>query len=75
MKFMSNKTVAIATLVSWGFILVISMVNGFLYGSPPVDSVLPPILAALIGWFAFIVTIYAVVKLYQSPENGGSEMV
>lgn len=74
MKFMSNKTIAIATLGSWVLILVISLINTMLYGSPPADSILPQLLAAFIGWFAFIVTILAVIKLYQSPENGGGMM-
>jgi len=71
MKNISNKVVALTALGSWGLILVISLLNGFLYGSPPIDSVLPPLLAALIGWFAFIATIVAVVKLYLTPDNNG----
>jgi hypothetical protein len=69
MKNISNKVVALTALGSWGLILIISLVNGFLYGSPPIDSVLPPLLAALIGWFALIVTIGAVVKLYFTPDS------
>jgi len=71
MRHIPNKLVAIATLGSWALILVISLVNGFMYGSPPVDSILPPVVAALIGWFAFVVTIFAVVKLYLSSDVGG----
>ena len=73
MKNISNKTVALTTLGSWALILVISLINGFMYGSPPVNSILPPLLAALIGWFAFIVTILAVVKLLLTPDNSGSD--
>jgi len=69
MKNISNKVVALTALGSWGLILIISLVNGFLYGSPPIDSVLPPLLAALIGWFALIVTIGAVVKLYFTLDS------
>lgn len=72
MQNISNKTVALITLGSWGLILVISLINGYLYGSPPVDSILPPLVAALIGWFAFIVTIFAVIKLYLAPDNSSS---
>lgn len=69
MKHIPNKIVAIVTMASWALILFISLINGFLYGSPPVDSILPPIAAALIGWFAFIVTIAAVIKLYLTPDH------
>lgn len=71
MRNISNKLVAVITLSSWALILVISLINGFLYGSPPVDSILPPLVAALIGWFAFIVTIFAVIKLYMADDQGG----
>lgn len=72
MRHIPNKLVAVATLGSWALILVISLVNGFMYGSPPVDSILPPVVAALIGWFAFVVTIFAVIKLYLSSDAGDS---
>lgn len=72
MRNISNKAVALTTLGSWALILIISLINGFLYGSPPVDSILPPLVAALIGWFAFIVTIFAVIKLYMAGDQGGS---
>ena len=72
MRKISNKTVALVTLGSWALILVISIINGFLYGSPPVSSILPPIVAALIGWFAFFVTIFAVIKLYMTNDQGSS---
>jgi hypothetical protein len=73
MRNISNKLVALITLGSWVLILVISLINGFLYGSPPVDSILPPLIAALIGWFAFIMTIFAVIKLYVAGDRGGMD--
>lgn len=69
MKNIPNKIIALVTMASWALILVISLINGFLYGSPPIDSILPPIAAALIGWFAFIITIAAVVKLYLTSNT------
>lgn len=72
MRHIPNKLIAIATLGSWALILVVSLVNGFMYGSPPVDSILPPVVAALIGWFAFVVTIFAVIKLYVTSDAGDS---
>ena len=75
MKNISNKVVASTTMVSWGLILVISVINGFLYGSPPTDSILPPIIAMLIGWFAFIVTIFAVIKLYMADDGSSANLM
>ncbi len=72
MRHIPNKLVAIATLCSWALIIVVSLINGFMYGSPPVDSILPPVAAALIGWFAFVVTIFSVIKLYMSSDAGNS---
>lgn len=76
MKNIPNKVVALVTLGAWSFILLVSLINGFMYGSPPIDNVLPPIVAALFGWFAFIITIYAVIRLLKAPDssigqNGG----
>lgn len=74
MNYVSNKTIAIATLGSWLLIMAISLVNTLLYGSPPADSILHPFVAAFIGWFAFIVTIVAVIKLFQAPEPNAGMM-
>ncbi len=71
MSKISNKVVALTTLGLWVLILVISIVNGMLYGSPPVDSILPPIVASIIGWISFIVTVYAVFRLYKSGGGSG----
>lgn len=72
MKKISNKVIALVTLASWGVILVISLINGFLYGAPPVDTIVPPMVAALIGWFAFLITMYAVIRLLKAPDSYGS---
>ena len=78
MKNISNKVVALVTVLSWVVILIISLINGFLYGSPPTATIVPPIISALIGWFSFAVTMFAVYRLYKSPDNnsfGGGQMM